>query len=189
MSIRSHAGQMPRIATGVYIDPDAVVIGDVEIGEGSSVWPLTVIRGDIHRIRIGARTSVQDGSVLHVTHAGPFNPDGFPLIIGDDVTIGHKVMLHGCTIRNRVLIGMAAIIMDGAVVNDEVIIGAGTLVPPGKVLESGYLYMGNPARRVRPLKTGELKFFDYTAKRYVDLAAKYLEEENQGSGRENSGEL
>ncbi len=176
MSIRSHAGQYPRIAGDVYIDPAAVVIGDVEIGEGSSVWPMTVVRGDIHRIRIGQRTSVQDGSILHVTHAGPYNPAGFPLIIGDDVTIGHKVMLHGCTIGNRILIGMAAVIMDGAVVHDEVIIAAGTLVPPGKVLESGYLYMGNPARQARPLTEKEMTFFHYTAKRYVDLAAAYLAE-------------
>jgi len=177
VSIRSHGGKQPRIADDVFIDPDAVIIGDVEIGEGSSVWPMAVIRGDIHRIRIGERTSVQDGSVLHVTHAGPYNPDGYPLIIGDDVTIGHKVMLHGCTIGNRILIGMAAIIMDGAVVQDEVVIGAGTLVPPGKVLESGYLYVGNPAKRVRPLKDKELKFFDYASKRYVGLAAEYLEEQ------------
>ena len=174
MNIRSHAGQYPRIAVGVYIDPASVIIGDVEIGEGSSVWPMTVIRGDIHRIRIGARTSVQDGSVLHVTHAGPYNPNGFPLIIGDDVTIGHKVMLHGCTIGDRILIGMAAVIMDGAVVHNEVIVGAGTLVPPGKVLESGYLYLGNPARRVRALTDKELKYFHYTARRYSDLAAEYL---------------
>ena len=174
MNIRSHAGQYPRIAAGVYIDPASIVIGDVEIGAGSSVWPMTVIRGDIHRIRIGERTSVQDGSVLHVTHAGPYNPDGFPLIIGDDVTIGHKVMLHGCTIGSRILIGMAAVIMDGVVVNDDVIVGAGTLVPPGKNLESGYLYMGNPVRQVRPLTDKELKYFHYTAKRYADLAAEYL---------------
>ncbi len=176
MSIRNHAGMQPRISTGVYVDPDAVVIGDVEIGAGSSVWPMTVIRGDIHRIRIGERTSVQDGSVLHVTHAGPYNPDGFPLVIGDDVTIGHKVMLHGCTVGNRILIGMAAVIMDGAVVHDEVIIAAGTLVPPGKVLESGFLYKGNPARQARPLTEKEMTFFKYTAKRYVDLAAAYLKE-------------
>ena len=176
MSIRSHAGLHPKISPGVYIDPDAVVIGDVEIGEGSSVWPMTVIRGDIHRIRIGKRTSVQDGSVLHVTHAGPFNPDGFPLIIGDDVTIGHKVMLHGCTIGNRILIGMAAVIMDGAVVEDEVIIAAGTLVPPGKLIESGFLYKGSPASQARPLTEKEMTFFHYTAKRYVDLAARYLDE-------------
>lgn len=177
MSIRSHAGLYPKIAAGVYIDPDSVVIGDVEIGTGSSVWPMTVIRGDIHRIRIGERTSVQDGSILHVTHAGPFNPDGFPLIIGDDVTIGHKAMLHGCTIGNRILIGMAAVIMDGVVVQDEVIIAAGTLVPPGKVLESGYLYKGNPARQARPLSDKELSFFNYTSKRYVDLARKYIDEQ------------
>lgn len=176
MSIRSHAGMHPRIAKGAYVDPDAVVIGDVAIGADSSVWPMTVIRGDIHRIRIGDRTSVQDGSILHVTHAGPYNPDGFPLIIGDDVTIGHKVMLHGCTLGNRILVGMAAVIMDGAVVQDEVIIGAGTLVPPGKVLESGHLYIGSPARQARPLTEKESSFFHYTSKRYVDLASVYLRE-------------
>lgn len=179
MSVRSHAGIEPRIAKDAYVDPDAVVIGDVEIGAGSSVWPMTVIRGDIHRIRIGDRTSVQDGSILHVTHAGPYNPDGFPLIIGDDVTIGHKVMLHGCTLGDRILVGMAAVIMDGAVVQDEVIIGAGTLVPPGKVLESGHLYIGSPARKSRPLTEKESSFFHYTSKRYVDLAARYLQEKNE----------
>ena len=181
MSIRSHNGQHPRLAAGVYIDQDSVVIGDVEIGEGSSVWPMTVIRGDIHRIRIGKRTSVQDGSILHVTHAGPYNPDGVPLIIGEDVTMGHKAMLHGCTIGNRILIGMAVVIMDGVEVHDEVIIAAGTLVPPGKVLESGYLYMGNPVRQARALTDKELKFFHYTSKRYVDLAAVYLAEDKTDS--------
>lgn len=176
MSIRSHSGMQPKISAGVYIDPAAVVIGDVEIGAGSSVWPMTVIRGDIHRIRIGARTSVQDGSVLHVTHASPYSPGGFPLIIGDDVTIGHKAMLHGCTIGNRILVGMAAVVMDGALVHDEVIIAAGTLVPPGKVLESGFLYKGNPARQARPLTAKEVKFIAYAAKRYADLAGAYLEE-------------
>lgn len=180
MSVRSHAGLQPKIAASAYIDPDATVIGDVEIGAGSSVWPMTVIRGDIHRIRIGARTSVQDGSILHVTHAGPYNPDGFPLLIGDDVTIGHKAMLHGCTIADRVLIGMAAVIMDGAVISEEVIVAAGTLVPPGKVLESGYLYMGNPVRQARPLTDKEREFFLYTSKRYVDLAASYLQESKTG---------
>ena len=119
------------------------------------MWPLTVIRGDMHRIRIGARTSIQDGSVLHITHAGPFNPDGYPLTIGDDVTVGHKVILHGCTIGNRVLVGMGAIVMDGAVVEDEVVIGAGSLVPPGKRLESGYLYVGSPVKQARPLSDKE----------------------------------
>jgi len=180
MSIRSHRGKQPRIGEDVYLDPTSVIIGDVEIGDYSSIWPLTVVRGDIHRIRIGKRTSVQDGSVLHVTHAGPYNPDGFPLIIGDDVTIGHKVMLHGCTIGNRILIGMASVILDGAVVENEVVIGAGTLVPPGKVLESGYLYLGSPARKARPLTDKELSYFHYTSKKYVELAAEYLNEAKPG---------
>lgn len=129
MAIRSFQNHTPRLGERAFVDRSAVVLGDVEIGDDSSVWPLTVIRGDMHRIRIGARTSVQDASVLHITHAGPFNPDGFPLLIGDDVTIGHKVMLHGCTLGNRILVGMGSTIMDGAVVEDEVIIGAGSLVP------------------------------------------------------------
>ena len=114
--------------------------------------------------------------MLHVTHAGPYNPDGFPLIIGDDVTIGHKVMLHGCTLGNRILVGMSATIMDGAIIEDEVVIAAGTLVPPGKVLESGYLYLGSPCRQVRPLTDKELNYFNYTANKYVELAAEYLKE-------------
>ena len=137
MSIRTFQGHTPVLGERVFVDPSAVLIGDIEIGEDSSVWPLTVIRGDMHRIRIGARTSIQDGSVLHITHAGPFNPDGFPLTIGDEVTVGHKVTLHGCTLGNRILVGMGSIVMDGAVVEDEVIIGAGSLVPPGKTLQSG----------------------------------------------------
>src|SRR5690606_19326236 len=129
MSIRSYQNHTPKLGERVFVDPSAVLIGDIEIGEDSSVWPLTVIRGDMHRIRTGARSSIQDGSVLHITHAGPFNPDGFPLIIGDEVTVGHKVTLHGCTLGNRILVGMGSILMDGAVVEDEVIIGAGSLVP------------------------------------------------------------
>ena len=180
MDIRSYHGKRPLIGKDVYVDPAAVIIGDVEIGESSSVWPLAVIRGDVHHIRIGRRTSVQDGSVLHVTHAGPYNPDGFPLLIGDDVTIAHKVMLHGCTIGSRVLLGMSSTILDGAVVENEVIVGAGTLVPPGKVLESGHLYLGNPVRRARALNEAEMDFFHYTSKRYVDLAAQYLASGNSG---------
>ncbi|MFT5138416.1 MAG: carbonic anhydrase/acetyltransferase-like protein (isoleucine patch superfamily) [Lysobacterales bacterium] len=175
MNIRQYNNISPKIADSVFVDRSAVVIGDVEIGHDSSVWPLVVIRGDVHSIRIGQRSSVQDGSVLHVTHAGPYNSDGFPLIIGDDVTIGHKAMLHGCTIGNRILIGMSAIIMDGAVVNDDVVIGAGTLVPPGKVLESGFLYVGSPVRQVRRLSEKELSYFAYASKRYVDLGHEYLD--------------
>nr|WP_272492547.1 gamma carbonic anhydrase family protein [Pseudomonas sp. TMW22091] len=160
----------------VFVDRSAVVIGDVEIGSDSSVWPLTVIRGDMHRIRIGARTSVQDGCVLHITHAGPFNPEGFPLWIGDDVTIAHKVMLHGCTVGSRILIGMGSIVMDGAVIEDDVIVGAGSLVPPGKRLVSGFLYVGSPAKQVRALSDKEKAFFTYSAGNYVKLKDQHLAE-------------
>ncbi len=165
---------MPKLGKKVFIDPAAVVIGDVELGDDASVWPCAVVRGDMHRIRIGARTSVQDNSTLHITHAGPFNPDGWPLTIGDDVTIGHGVTLHGCTIGNRVLIGIGATVLDGAVIEDDVVIGAGTLVPPGKVLESGYMYMGTPAKQMRLLKDKERNFFTYTAGNYVKLKDEYL---------------
>jgi len=168
-AIRAHKQHTPKLADRVFVDPSAVVIGDVEIGEDSSVWPLTVIRGDMHRIRIGARTSIQDGSILHITHAGPFNPDGYPLTVGSDVTVGHSVTLHGCTIGDRVLVGMGSMVMDGAVVENNVVIGAGSLVPPGKVLASGFLYMGSPAKQVRELKEKEMNFFTYTAGNYVKL--------------------
>lgn len=176
MTIRTYQGKTPSLGERVFVDASAVVIGDVEIGTDSSVWPLVVIRGDMHRIRIGARTSVQDGSVLHITHAGPFNPDGFPLTIGDEVTIGHKVLLHGCTIGSRILVGMGSIVMDGAVIEDEVILGAGSLVPPGKVLESGFLYVGSPVKKARPLTDKERAFFGYTAGNYVKLKDQHLAE-------------
>ena len=171
--LRSHKGVTPKTGDRVWIDPSAVVIGDLVLGDDCSVWPLTVIRGDMHQIRIGARCSIQDGSVLHITHASDFNPDGWPLTLGDDVTVGHKALLHGCTIGSRVLVGMGSIIMDGAVVEDEVIVGAGCLVPPGKTLESGYLYVGSPARQARALSDKERSFFSYTASNYVRLKDEY----------------
>jgi len=176
VTIRTYQGKTPSLGERVFVDASAVVIGDVEIGTDSSVWPLVVIRGDMHHIRIGARTSVQDGSVLHITHAGPFNPDGFPLTIGDEVTIGHKVLLHGCTIGSRILVGMGSIVMDGAVIEDEVILGAGSLVPPGKVLESGFLYVGSPVKKARPLTDKERAFFSYTAGNYVKLKDQHIAE-------------
>lgn len=176
MAIRTYQKATPQLGERAFVDASAVVIGDVVLGEDSSVWPMTVIRGDMHRIRIGARTSVQDGSVLHITHAGPFNPDGYPLIIGDEVTVGHKVTLHGCTLGNRILVGMGSIVMDGAVVEDEVIIGAGSLVPPGKRLESGYLYVGSPVKQARALTDKERNFFSYTAGNYVKLKDLHLAE-------------
>ena len=174
-NVRSHKGMTPNLGAKVWIDPTAVVIGDVALGEDCSVWPMTVIRGDMHRIRIGDRCSIQDGSVLHITHASDFNPGGYPLEIGDDVTVGHKALLHGCTIGSRVLVGMGSTIMDGAVVEDEVIIGAGTLVPPGKTLESGYLYVGSPCKQARALTEKERTFFRYTASNYVRLKNEYLD--------------
>jgi carbonic anhydrase/acetyltransferase-like protein (isoleucine patch superfamily) len=175
-SLRSYGGHTPKLGERVLIDPSAVVLGDVELGDDVSVWPCTVIRGDMHRIRIGARTSVQDGSVLHITHASDFNPGGWPLIVGSDVIIGHNVTLHGCTIGDRVLIGMGAVIMDGAVVEDEVIIAAGALVTPGKKLESGHLYAGSPAKQMRALKDSEREFFPYSAGNYVRLKDRHIAE-------------
>ncbi len=175
-AIRSFQGHTPQLGERVFVDESAVVIGDVELGDDVSVWPCVVIRGDMHRIRIGARTSVQDGSVLHITHASNYNPDGHPLIIGDDVTVGHSVCLHGCTIGNRVLIGIGSTILDGAIVEDEVVIGAGSLVPPGKRLESGFMYIGSPVKQARPLKDSERSFFSYSANNYVKLKNAYLEE-------------
>ncbi len=176
MAIRSYQQFTPLLGERVFVDASAVVLGDVEIGDDSSIWPLVVIRGDMHSIRIGERSSVQDGSVLHITHAGPFNPGGYPLNIGDDVTIGHKVTLHGCEVGNRVLIGMGSIVMDGVVIEDEVVLGAGSLVPPGKRLESGYLYVGSPAKQARPLSDKERSYFSYSAANYVRLKDQHLME-------------
>ncbi|QEY60313.1 gamma carbonic anhydrase family protein [Pseudomonas sp. C27(2019)] len=174
MSIRIYNQILPQCGSRVFIDPSAVVIGDVQLADDCSVWPQAVIRGDMHRIRIGARSSVQDGSVLHITHAGPYNPEGYPLTIGDDVTIGHQALLHGCSIGSRVLIGMASIVMDGARIDDDVVLGAGSLVPPGKHLTRGYLYVGRPAQRVRALTEQEMTYFTYTAANYVRLKDEYL---------------
>jgi len=175
-NIRSFKQWTPKLGLKCWVDPSAQVIGNVSLGEDSSVWPTAVIRGDMHTITIGKRTSIQDASVLHITHASDYNPGGHPLVIGDDVTIGHRVMLHGCTLGNRVLVGMDTIIMDGTVVEDDVIIGAGSLVPGGKTLESGYLYMGRPVKKARPLKESEYHYLKYTAGNYVKLKDEYLAE-------------
>jgi carbonic anhydrase/acetyltransferase-like protein (isoleucine patch superfamily) len=172
--VRAHNNESPQLGNGVYLDPQCAVIGDVTLGDDCSVWPMAVVRGDMHRIEIGARTSVQDGAVLHITHAGPFNADGWPLIIGEDVTIGHKACLHGCTVGSRILIGIGSIVMDGAVIEDEVVLAAGALVPPGKRLQSGFLYVGAPCRQARPLSEKEREFFRYSAKNYVKLKNQYL---------------
>jgi len=168
-NVRDYLEFSPKLGNKVFVDPTAIVIGDVEIGDDSSIWPLVAIRGDMHKITIGQRTSIQDGSVLHITHAGPYNPDGFPLVIGSDVTVGHKALLHGCTIKDKVLVGMGAIVMDGAIIEEEVILAAGSLVPPGKILESGHMYRGSPAKKARPISEKEKTFFAYTASNYVKL--------------------
>ena len=173
-NIRPWRGVLPTLGARVYVDPAAVVIGQVTLGDDSSVWPTAVIRGDINVIRIGERTSVQDGSVLHVTHDGPYRPGGCALTIGDDVTIGHRAILHGCTVGNRCLIGMGAIVMDDAVVEDEVMLAAGALVTPGSRCEAGGLYMGSPARRARALTGSEKSQLVYSAGYYVAVKDDYL---------------
>ncbi len=176
MVMKTFRGHTPKLGQRVWVDDSAVLIGDIEIGDDSSVWPLVAIRGDMHRIRIGQRTSIQDNSCLHITHASTYKPEGHPLHIGDDVTVGHMAMLHGCTIGNKVLVGMGTTILDGAVIEDEVIIGAGSLVPPGKRLESGYLYMGSPVKQARPLSEKEIEYFQYAGLNYVKLKDENLAE-------------
>lgn len=171
--LKEFEGVLPTIADNAFIDESAVVIGDVVIGEDSSVWPITAIRGDVNIIRIGNATNIQDGSVLHGSHASEFNPKGAELHIGDQVTVGHKVLLHGCRIGNLCLIGMGSIVMDNAIVEDQVIIGSGSLVTPGKKLESGYMYLGSPARKARALTDREIESLEYTANYYVSLKNKY----------------
>lgn len=176
MSIRSYSGFTPVFGARVYVDVAAVVIGKVTVGDDASIWPASVVRGDVHSITIGARTSIQDGSVLHVTHDGPYAPGGRALLVGTDVTVGHRVVLHACTIGNHCLVGMGSIVMDDVVTDDFVIIGAGSVVTPGKRLEARSLYVGSPARRVRELTTQEIEFLSYSAAHYVRLKEKYLEE-------------
>ena len=169
MPIRPFEHHTPLIHPSAYIDDTAVVIGDVEIGEDSSVWPQCVIRGDIQSIRIGARTSIQDGTIIHVTHDSRFCPGGQPTIIGNDVTVGHKVILHACLVENFCLIGMGAIVMDKAVVESRGTIGAGHLGPAGKILDRGYLHVGGPVKQVRPLNGRELEFLEYSPQNYRRL--------------------
>jgi len=168
--IRSYRGQMPEIAASAYIDPQAVVIGDVAIGEDSSVWPCTVIRGDVNFIRIGARTSIQDGSVLHVMR------ETHPLVLGDDVTVGHKVILHGCTIESRCLIGMGSIILNGAKIGTGSIIAAGTLIPEGTDVPPGSLFVGHPGKLRRALTAADQETIDRYARNYVGYKEIYKNE-------------
>lgn len=176
MTLRRFQHHAPTVGKRVYIDESAVVIGAVELGDDVSIWPTAVVRGDVEKITIGKHTNVQDGAVLHVSHQGTFSPQGHPLSIGEEVTIGHRAVIHGCRIGNYCLIGIGAIVMDDAVLDDYVMLGAGALVPPNKRLESGYLYVGSPAKQSRPLTETEKDFLRYSASHYVSLKNVYLAE-------------
>ncbi|WP_019213357.1 gamma carbonic anhydrase family protein [Yersinia massiliensis] len=175
-AIRPYLQDFPTLGARVMIDRSSVIIGNVILGDDVSIWPLVAIRGDVNQVVIGARSNIQDGSVLHVTHKSEHNSEGDPLIIGEDVTVGHKAMLHGCTIGSRVLVGMGSILLDGAIIEDDVMIGAGSLVAPGKRLTSGFLYMGSPAKQIRPLTPAELEGLLYSAGNYVRWKDDYLAE-------------
>lgn len=171
--ILAYDGRSPVVAPSAWVAPGAVVAGDVELGEDSSVWFQTVIRGDVNHVRIGRRTNVQDHSMIHVTGGT------HPTVVGDDVTIGHRVVLHGCTVRDRCLVGIGAIVLDGAVVEEEAMVGAGALVPPGMVVPSGKLVLGAPARVKRDLTARERASLLDSAARYASYAARY----RAGAGR------
>jgi carbonic anhydrase/acetyltransferase-like protein (isoleucine patch superfamily) len=174
MKIRPYQGIAPTLGDNVFVDDTALVLGDVSIGEDSSIWPLTVVRGDVNKIRIGKNTNIQDNSVVHVTHPYTDVPDGYAVSVGDNVTVGHRVILHGCEVADNCLVGMGSTVMDGAKLEPYIMLGAGSLVSPGKVLEGGYLWLGSPARKVRALTENERKWIDYSAKHYVDLKNKHL---------------
>lgn len=169
MPLRTFAGKSPHVHASAYVDPSAILIGDISIEAEAFVLPMVVARGDVNSISIGAYTNVQDGSVLHVNSDSPIQPGGSPMNIGEYVTIGHQVLLHGCTIGNNCLIGMSSTVMDMVVIEDNVMVAAGSLITPGKRLEAGYLYAGSPARQVRELKPIEYDMIKYSAEHYSEL--------------------
>lgn len=168
MTIRPYLDKSPIIADSAYVDETAVVIGDVTIGTDVSIWPLVVARGDDQAIVIGNRSNIQDGTVIHIASDNFLSPGGIPCIVGDNVTVGHRVMLHACTIGNNCLIGMSSTLLDGVVVEDGVMVGAGSLVPMGRHLESGYLYLGTPAQKLRKLTAKEKDFIEFAAEHYIE---------------------
>ena len=171
--IRKFKDFTPSIGKRVFVDIQATVIGDVCLGDDVRIWPQSVIRGDINPITIGKRTNIQDGSIVHVTHKSQYS-DGCECHIGSDVTIGHGCIIHACTIEDMALVGMGSVILDGTTISKKVIIGAKSLVPSGKTLESGYLYMGSPCKKIRPLKDDELEFLKYSATHYVNTKNDFL---------------
>ncbi|TIC83496.1 gamma carbonic anhydrase family protein [Crenobacter intestini] len=172
-NIRAFDGVSPAVDPTAWVDPAAVVIGEVALAARASVWPCAVVRGDVNRIEIGEASNVQDFAMLHVSHKKADDPEGAPLCIGRRVTIGHHVTLHGCTIEDECLIGIGTIVLDRAHIEKHVLVGAGSLVPPGKRLESGHLYLGNPVKKVRPLSAEEIAYFAYSAEHYVRLMGKH----------------
>lgn len=174
MPISSYLNFSPRLSESTYLHESAQIIGDVRLGEDSSVWCNAVLRGDVNHIVVGRCSNIQDLVMCHVSHKTDKKPLGSPLIIGDYVTIGHSVILHGCEIGDECLIGMGSIVMDDVIVSSHVMVGAGSLVPPGKVLESGFLYVGRPVEKVRPLTESELAYLRYSAEHYVRVKNNYL---------------
>jgi len=174
MPVTAYLNTMPTIGARVYTHPSCQIIGEVSIGADSSIWCNTVLRGDVNRIVIGRGSNIQDLTMGHVSHKTRDKPEGSPLLIGDYVTVGHSAILHGCTIGNECLIGMGSVILDDAVIPDRVMIGAGSLVPPGKVLESGMLYVGRPAKAIRPLTPEEIAHLRYSAEHYIQVKDNYL---------------
>ena len=172
-NIRNYQGISPQISASAYVDPSAVIIGKVTIGENASIWCNAVARGDVSYIQIGNNSNIQDLTMLHVTHNNPGKTNETPLIIGDNVTVGHNCCLHACTLENHVFVGMGSTILDNAYIEKNVMIGAGSLVPQGKRLESGYLYFGNPIKQIRKLTDAEIAHSDYSAKHYVKIANSY----------------
>jgi carbonic anhydrase/acetyltransferase-like protein (isoleucine patch superfamily) len=166
--------ERPRLGERVFVDPRASVTGDVTLGDDVSIWPMAVLRGDVNRISVGARSNIQDGSILHVTHESAALPEGRPLRVGADVTVGHGAILHACTIGDRCLIGMGAIVMDGVLVEADSLIAGGAVVAPGTVVPSGTLWRGNPARCARELTAEEIAYHAYSASHYVRLKDLYL---------------
>ena len=175
MNIRPYRDIVPTLGERVYVDPMATLVGDVVLGDDVSLWPGVVVRGDVNFIRIGARSNVQDGTVIHVSHDGPHAKlGGFATVIGADVTIGHKAIVHACRIEDACLVGMGAIVLDGAVVESHGFVGAGAVVPPGKTVGRGELWLGNPARKVRVLSEADIEGLYYSAQHYVRLKNRYL---------------
>lgn len=170
--IRPHHGVTPTIAASAFVAETAVVIGDVTIGEQASIWYGCVLRGDGNYIRVGARTNVQDGTIVHVNHERE-GAAGTRTIIGADVTIGHMALIHACTLEDGCFIGMQACVMDGAVVESGAMVAAGALVTPGKRVKRGELWGGSPARLMRRLTEAELKYFAYTVEHYLEMAESY----------------